>query len=59
MNNLPKVGVGVVVFKDGKILLGKRINAHGDGEYEGPGGIWNIWSHLPIVLVENVEKKRV
>lgn len=34
----PKVGVGVLVFKDGKILLGKRINTHGAGDFAGPGG---------------------
>lgn len=34
----PKVGIGVVIFKDGKILLGKRRGAHGAGEYAGPGG---------------------
>jgi len=27
-----------VVLKDGKILLGKRLGAHGTGEYAGPGG---------------------
>ena len=34
----PKVGVGVFVFKDGKTLLGKRKNAHGDGTWNPPGG---------------------
>ncbi|OGZ68766.1 MAG: hypothetical protein A3D44_02100 [Candidatus Staskawiczbacteria bacterium RIFCSPHIGHO2_02_FULL_42_22] len=34
----PKVGIGVIVVKDGKILLGKRKNSHGDGEYAGTGG---------------------
>ncbi len=34
----PKVGVGLVVFKDGKVLMGKRKNIHGDGLYCGPGG---------------------
>ena len=34
-----KVGIGVLIFKDGKILLGKRKNAHGADEYEAPGGI--------------------
>lgn len=34
----PKVGVGVLVFKDGKVLLGKRISSHGAGEYGGTGG---------------------
>ncbi len=33
-----RVGVGVMVFKNGKLLLGKRKNAHGEGEYAGLGG---------------------
>lgn len=35
---LPKVGVGLLIFKEGKVLMGKRMNAHGDGFYCGPGG---------------------
>jgi 8-oxo-dGTP diphosphatase len=34
----PKVGVGLLVVRDNEILLGMRKNAHGDGEYGGPGG---------------------
>lgn len=34
----PKVGVGVFVLKDGKFLLGKRKNAHGEGSWALPGG---------------------
>ncbi len=34
----PKVGVGVMIWKDGKVLIGKRKNAHGAGEYAWPGG---------------------
>jgi 8-oxo-dGTP diphosphatase len=34
----PKVGVGVMIFKDKKVLMGKRKNSHGDGEYAFPGG---------------------
>lgn len=33
-----KVGVGVLVFRDGRILLGKRKSLHGKGEYSAPGG---------------------
>lgn len=33
-----RVGVGVLVLKDGKVLLGKRKGSHGEGEYGGPGG---------------------
>ena len=34
----PKVGVGVMIFKDGKVLMGKRKSSHGAGEYARPGG---------------------
>ncbi len=34
----PRVGIGILVFKNGKILLGKRKGSHGAGEYGGPGG---------------------
>jgi 8-oxo-dGTP diphosphatase len=34
----PGVGVGVIIIKDGKVLLGKRKNAHGDGTWCCPGG---------------------
>ena len=37
-NERPKVGIGVLVFKDVKVLLGKRIGAHAAGVYGGPGG---------------------
>ena len=34
----PRIGVGVLVIKEGKILLGKRKGAHGSGYYAPPGG---------------------
>lgn len=34
----PKVGIGVMVFKKGKVLLGLRKGSHGSGEYAWPGG---------------------
>ncbi|MDX8431022.1 MAG: NUDIX domain-containing protein [Candidatus Algichlamydia australiensis] len=34
----PLVDIGVHVIQKGKILLGKRINAHGTGAYAPPGG---------------------
>lgn len=36
--NRPKVGVGVIVVKNGRILLQKRKNAHGEGSWSFPGG---------------------
>lgn len=38
INHRPKVGVGVIIFKDGKVLVGKRKASHGAGEYAFPGG---------------------
>ena len=34
----PKVGVGVLIFKEGKVLLGKRKGSHAEGVYGGTGG---------------------
>ena len=34
----PNVGVGVMILKDEKVLLGKRKGSHGAGEYAFPGG---------------------
>lgn len=34
----PRVGVGILILKDGKVLLGKRKGSHGAGEYAFPGG---------------------
>lgn len=33
-----KAGVGVMILRGNKVLLGKRKNAHGAGEYAFPGG---------------------
>lgn len=37
-SDVVKVGVGVMVFKEGRILLSKRKGSHGSGEYAFPGG---------------------
>jgi 8-oxo-dGTP diphosphatase len=36
--NRPRIGVGVVVSDKGRILLGKRLNSHGEGQWALPGG---------------------
>lgn len=41
MDSLPKnprVGIGVMVIKDGKVLVGKRKGSHAAGLYSFPGG---------------------
>lgn len=34
----PLVAVGVIVLKDGKILIGERLSSHGANTYQLPGG---------------------
>jgi 8-oxo-dGTP diphosphatase len=34
----PKVGIGVLVERDGKVLLGRRLSSHGAGTWQMPGG---------------------
>lgn len=35
---IPRIGVGVIIIKNNKVLLGKRLNSHGDGTWAFPGG---------------------
>jgi len=34
----PRAGVGAILVRDGKVLLGRRKNAHGEGSWAFPGG---------------------
>ncbi len=38
INKIPKVGIGVMIIKDGKVPLARRKGAHGSREYAFPGG---------------------
>lgn len=33
-----ETGIGVIVIKEGRVLLGKRLNSHGAGTWSFPGG---------------------
>ena len=37
-NKIVRIGIGIFVFKNGKVLLSKRKGSHGAGEYASPGG---------------------
>ena len=37
-SNSPIVGVGVIVLRNGLVLLGERIGSHGSGTWAPPGG---------------------
>ncbi len=38
MPEVPRVGVGILITKDDKVLLLRRKNVHGDGTWSTPGG---------------------
>ncbi len=35
---VPRVGIGIFVFKEGKFIMGCRKGAHGEGTWSVPGG---------------------
>lgn len=54
MENIPKIGVGLIIRRDNKVLLGKRINAHGANTWCPPGG------HLEYMeTIEDCAKREV
>ncbi len=38
IENKTRVGVGTMIFKDGKVLMAKRKGSHGAGDWGFPGG---------------------
>ncbi|KAK9905980.1 hypothetical protein WJX75_010048 [Coccomyxa subellipsoidea] len=38
MGREPRVGVGVLIFRGENVLVGRRLGAHGRGEFALPGG---------------------
>lgn len=57
MNSVPRIGVGVCVIKDGKVLLGKRLNAHGQGTWAFPGGHLEFGETVSECAVREVEEE--
>ncbi len=53
----PKVGVGVIVIKDGKVLLGKRKNAHGEATWCFPGGHLEFNEEIEDCAVREVKEE--
>ena len=50
----PRIGVGVIILKDGKVLLGQRKNAHGAGNWAFPGGHLEFGESLEACAIREV-----
>jgi len=53
----PRVGVGVLIVKDGKVLLGKRKGSHGAGEYALPGGHLEYLESFKKCIIREVKEE--
>ena len=53
----PKVGVGVILVKDNKVLLLKRKNAHGKGTWGFPGGHLELHEEFADCVKREVEEE--
>jgi len=53
----PKVGVGVLVVRDGRVLLGRRKGAHGAGQWSVPGGHMEAGEEFDETCEREVEEE--
>lgn len=53
----PKIGIGVIVWRDGKILLGERISSHGMGTFSLPGGHLEFGESFEDAALREVEEE--
>ena len=61
----PEIGIGVLVIKDAKVLLGKRKSSHGDGYWSFPGGhlemyeTWESCAEREVLEETNLKIKNI
>jgi 8-oxo-dGTP diphosphatase len=53
----PIVGIGVVIVKDGQIVLIKRGNEPGRGKWSIPGGIVELGEHITQTVIREAKEE--
>ena len=53
----PYVGIGVVILRDDKVLLGERVSSHGSGTFLIPGGHLEFGESIPECAAREVEEE--
>jgi 8-oxo-dGTP diphosphatase len=53
----PRVGIGIMIVKDGKVLVGKRKGSHGAGEYSFPGGHLEYMESFEVCALREIEEE--
>lgn len=53
----PRIGIGVLIFKDNKLLLGERKGSHGAQTWSAPGGHLEFGEELADCAVREVREE--
>jgi 8-oxo-dGTP diphosphatase len=55
--NHPIIGVGVIILKQGKLLLGKRLNEPAKGKWSIPGGVVELGETLEHAVIREAKEE--
>ncbi|MFZ1736027.1 MAG: NUDIX domain-containing protein [Candidatus Moraniibacteriota bacterium] len=53
----PKVGIGIIVMRAGKILIGERLSSHGAQTFQSPGGHLEFGESFEETAMREVEEE--
>ena len=57
ITQIPRAGVGVIVRKDGKVLLGKRVGKHGQDTWSFPGGLMEFGESFEESAIREIREE--
>jgi len=57
MESSSRVGIGIMIFKEGRVLLGRRKGSHGEGQYSFPGGHLEYMESFEACALREIEEE--